>query len=105
MNRSPFWATIGSQKVVNRIYYVEFSDSFTVDHCYSLLDCGVNAPPKQLIWARDDNTQLDGLSWGPILKDGRRSIAMAFDNDEKVGVHFELFAFNEELLVGGEVYN
>lgn len=49
--------------------------------------------------------QLDGMSWGPALDDGRRTVALTFENDDKVGIHFELFAFNEEHLDSfGEVY-
>ena len=32
-------------------------------------------------------------------------IGMTFENKEKVGVHFELFKFKEELLGDGDVYN
>ena len=32
-------------------------------------------------------------------------IGMTFENKEKVGVHFKLFAFQEELLGDGDVYN
>ena len=40
--------------------------------------------------------QLDGMSWGAALDDGRRSLALTFENDERFGIHFELFAINEE---------
>ena len=86
------------QKITNRIFYVKFNNSKTVDHCSSLLDCDVEAPTKYLIWERKDDKQLDGIAWGPEFDDGRRSVALSFENDEKVGVHFELYALNEDEL-------
>jgi hypothetical protein len=50
--------------------------------------------------------QLDGMSWGPTLDDGRRSLALTFENDEQFGIHFELFTINvEDLEHFGEVQN
>jgi len=97
--------TTSRQRIVNRIYYVELSGQ-TVDHCHSLLECDVGAPLKRLVWERDGEEQLDDITWGPILDDGRRSIALTFENDKKIGVHFELFALNEEELNEfGEIYD
>jgi len=45
---------------------------------------------------RESDMQLDGMSWGAALDDGRRSLALTFENDERFGIHFELFAINEE---------
>ena len=54
------------QRVINRIFYVEIDPSKTIDHCATLLDCDVDAPPKRLVWEREDNIQLDGIGWGPV---------------------------------------
>ncbi len=50
------------------------------------------------------------MSWGPDLDDGRRTIALTFENDDEVGLHLELYAINEkELGFGpsfvGDIYN
>lgn len=94
------------QKIVNRIYLVYLDLDETVDHCHSLLTCGIDAPSKRLVWEREGDTELDGMSWGPSLDNGSRTIALTFENDHKIGLHFELFALDEEQLdTFGEVYN
>ena len=76
-----------------------------MDHCKSLLSCDVGPPLKRLIWESDGNSQLDGMAWGPSLQDGRKSVALTFENDEEVGVHFELYALNESKIdTYGDVY-
>ena len=75
-------------------------DDETVDHCTSLLERDIDAPLKRLVWENNGDTELDGLAWGPVLEDGRKSIALTFENDDKTGVHFELFAFNPNKIEG-----
>ena len=91
---------LAGKKIVNRIFYVQLKDDETVDHCTSLLECDIDAPLKRLVWENNGDTDLEGLAWGPVLEDGRKSIALTFENDDKIGVHFELFAFNPNKIEG-----
>ena len=92
------------QRIANRIYYVELMPSDTVDHCTSLLTCDINAPTKRLIWERDyEKYQLDGMAWGPKTKDDSPTIALTFENDDKIGVHFELYVLNIDELINADV--
>jgi len=93
------------QRIVNRIFYVELNGNETVDHCISLLNCDIAAPAKRIIWEREDGMQLDGMAWGPVLEDGRKSVALSFENDDKFGVHFELYALNSNEIEKVEFYN
>ena len=85
-------------KIINRLFYVEFDNDKTVDNCASLLDCDIEASTKYLVWHRNDDKKLHGIAWGPDLEDGRRSLALSYENGDKVGVHFEYFALNEKEL-------
>jgi len=104
-----FWG-FGSEgnKMVNRIFYVELDTDKTVDHCFSLLDCDVSAPVKRLIWERHDDKQLDGIAWGPVIQDAneqyRPTIALTFDDDDRLGVHFELYTLNVDELQSSELW-
>lgn len=82
------------QKIMNRIFYVELNITETIDHCVSLLDCSIEAPSKYLVWERMDDVQLDGIAWGPVAEDGRPTVALTFENDDKVGLHLELYALD-----------
>ena len=95
------FSTAGHQ-VVNRIFYVELDPNKIVDHCASLLACDVAAPVKRLIWEQNDNKQLDGIAWGPAVEGFNNktypTIALTFEDDENIGVHFELFLFDVDQL-------
>ncbi|GFH44718.1 hypothetical protein CTEN210_01192 [Chaetoceros tenuissimus] len=93
-----------STKMMNRIFYVEMDQNDVVDGCKSLTkdSCPVDAPQKRLVWEREDNLEVDGIALGPILEDGRPTIALTSENDDKIGLHIELFALNEEKLSAGE---
>ena len=103
-----FGFAIEGHKVVNRIFYVELDPEKTVDHCTSLLECNVAAPVKRLLWEQKDNKHLDGIAWGPVLKDPNNqsypTIALAFEDDANFGVYFELFTFNLDELTSAEVW-
>lgn len=103
-----FGFAIEGHKVVNRLFYVELDEKKTVDHCASLLECDVPAPVKRLIWEQNDDKQLDGIAWGPVLKDSSNqsypTLALTFEDDANFGVHFELFTFNLEELLSAEVW-
>ncbi len=73
--------TLSKRKIVNRIFYVEVNSNYTVDHCSSLLNCDIDAPVKYLVWERDDEHHLDGISWGPKLDDGRSTVALTFEKE------------------------
>lgn len=93
-------ATIDSQTVTNRIFYVELDANATVDHCYSLLDCDIKAPSKRLIWERqNEKKQLDGIAWGP-----NQTIAIVYENDDKIGTHIELFTLDEDEIKNSPVW-
>lgn len=89
-------------RVTNRIFYVELDPEKTVDHCESLQDCDVPAPEKRLVWERnDDDKQLDGIAWGPMVSVDDSggvvsTIALTFEDDNKIGVHFELYSLDIE---------
>jgi hypothetical protein len=93
------------QKIINRIFYVVLDDANSVDHCHSLLDCSVGPPTKRLVWERRDTLQLGGIAFGPALEDGTPTIALAFENDDKVGLHVELFALDMAELENTELWD
>ncbi len=74
------------RKIVNRLFYVEVDSNSTVDHCQSLLACDIDAPVKYLVWEREDDHHLDGISWGPKLDDGRLTVALTFEKDGKISL-------------------
>ena len=92
------------QRIINRIFYVEIDPSVTVDHCSTLLVCSVDAPVKRLVWEREDKVQLDGIGWGPKMKDGRPTVALTFENDVSVGLHIELYALDVDELKNAQVW-
>jgi hypothetical protein len=93
------------QKIINRIFYVEIDPNDTIDHCSTLInDCSVNPPLKRLVWEREDKLQLDGIGWGPEWKDGRKTVALTFENDFDIGLHIELYALNTDELKSGQVW-
>lgn len=98
------FGTIG-QKTVNRIFFIDLDFENSVDHCQSLLSCDVLAPTKKLVWERKDDKQLDGLAWGPVGDDGRPTVALTFENDEKFGAHFELFSLDLDSLSDAPIWD
>jgi len=91
----------GYARVINRIFHVELDLSQTVDHCQSFLECNISAPKKRLVWEQSGELQLDGMSWGPtVTVSGRQrpTVALVFENDDKVGAHFELFVLDQSVL-------
>ena len=99
-----------SHKVINRIFHVTLDPTKTVDHCHSLLDCNVPAPTKRLIWEwRNDNKQLDGIALGPMVtidETGETipTVALAYENDDRFGVYFELFTLNESAIANSPAW-
>ena len=91
-----------NRKVMNRIFYVEINPEDTVDHCESLSSCDVPAPTKRIIWERLDNKQLDGIAFGPLIYDSKNNsmttLALTFEDNENIGVHFELYILKEDEL-------
>jgi hypothetical protein len=91
--------------VANHIFYVELDQENTVYNCESLLDCDVPAPEKHLVWEqKDGDKQLDGIAWGPMVSVANLggvvpTVARMFDDDDRIGIHFELYILDiEELL-------
>jgi len=95
-----------SAKMMNRIFYVEMDQNDALDGCKSLSkgNCPIEAPQKRLVWEREDTLEIDGIALGPTLDDGRPTIALTSENDDKIGLHIELFALNEQKLSEGQTW-
>jgi len=95
-----FLEGFGIEQYVSDVFYVKYdSPADTVDHCPSLLDCDVPHPIKRHLLRRRHVMELSGLAWGPkVVSDAdgvsRPTVALSFENDFKVGLLMELYAFD-----------